>query len=104
MEEVVFFHRRARTLLLAYLIENFEPGKVGGFYGWLVRLAGAAAPDGKTPIDLRLTFLGRKKEARSAFDRIVAWEPERVITAHGRPYERDGTAELRRAFRWLETK
>jgi hypothetical protein len=103
MEEVVFFHRRTRTLLLADLIENFEPGKMGGSYGWLVRLAGAAAPDGKTPIDLRLTFLGRKKEARSAFERIVAWEPERVIMAHGRPYERDGTAELRRAFRWLES-
>jgi hypothetical protein len=24
-----------------------------------------------------------------------------VIMAHGRPYERDGAAELRRAFRWL---
>ncbi len=103
MEEVVFFHRRTRTLLLADLVEKFEPGKMGGSYGWLVRLAGAAAPDGKTPIDLRLTFLGRKKEARSAFERIVAWEPEKVIMAHGRPYERDGTAELRRAFRWLES-
>ena len=103
MEEVVFFHRRNRTLLLADLVENFEPGKMGGSYGWLVRLAGAAAPDGKTPIDLRLTFLGRKKEARSAFDKIVAREPEKVIMAHGHPYERHGTAELRRAFRWLES-
>jgi hypothetical protein len=24
-----------------------------------------------------------------------------VIMAHGRPYERDGVAELHRAFRWL---
>ena len=30
MEEVVFFHRATRTLILADLIENFEPGKVGG--------------------------------------------------------------------------
>jgi hypothetical protein len=101
LDEVVFFHRKTRTLLLADLIENFEPWKVGGFYGWLVRVAGAAAPDAKAPIDLRLTFLGRKKEARSAFERMVAWEPEKVIMAHGRPYMRDGTAELRRAFRWL---
>jgi len=64
-------------------------------------LAGAADPDGKAPIDLRLTFLGRKKEASSTFERMLGWEPEKVIMAHGRPYEREGTAELRRAFRWL---
>jgi hypothetical protein len=104
MEEVIFCHRKTRTLVVADLIQNFEPEKVGGFYGWVVRLSGAAAPDGKTPIDLRLSFLGHKKEARSAFERMVAWEPEKVIMAHGRPYERDGTAELRRALRWLESK
>jgi hypothetical protein len=32
---------------------------------------------------------------------VLAWEPEKVIVAHGRWYERDGTKELRRAFRWL---
>jgi hypothetical protein len=101
MEEVVFIHRKTRTLILAYLIENFEPEKVGGAYGWLVRLAGAAYPDGKAPIDLRLTFLGRKSQARASFERMLAWEPEKVIVAHGRWYERDGTRELRRAFRWL---
>jgi hypothetical protein len=101
MEEVVFFHRGTRTLILADLIENFEAGKVGGLRAWLVRLAGAADPDGKAPIDLRLTFWGRKKAARAAYERMVSWRPDRVIVAHGRWYDRDGTAELRRAFRWL---
>lgn len=31
----------------------------------------------------------------------LGWNPERIILAHGRWYRRDGTAELRRAFRWL---
>lgn len=104
MEEVVFFHRKTRTLILADLIENFEPEKLGGVYGWLVRLAGVADPDGKAPLDLRLTFLGHKKEAYSSFERMVAWEPEKVIIAHGRWYERDGSAQLRRAFRWLGSR
>jgi len=102
LEEVVFFHRKTRTLLLADLIENFEPEKVGGAYRWLVRFAGAADPDGKAPIDLRLTFLGGKKKARSSYARMIAWEPEKVIMAHGRWYDVNGTAELRRAFRWLD--
>jgi hypothetical protein len=101
MEEIVFFHRKTRTLVLADLIENFEPGKVGRPWRWLVRLAGAADPDGKAPIDLRLTFSGGKEAARASFERMVAWSPERVIMAHGRPYGRNGTEELRRAFRWL---
>lgn len=74
LHEVVFFHRKTRTVILADLIENFEPAKVGGVYGWLVRLAGAADPDGKAPLDLRLTFLGRKDEARASFERMLAWE------------------------------
>ena len=102
MEEVVFFHRRTRTLVLADLIENFEPEKIGGAYRWLVRFAGTAHPDGKAPIDLRLTFVGGKDAARASFERMLAWEPERVIMAHGRPYARNGTEELRRAFRWLD--
>jgi hypothetical protein len=101
LEEVIFLHRKTRTLILADLIENFEPGKIGGAWRWLIRLAGAVDPDGKAPIDLRLTFSGGKDAARASFERMVAWRPERVIMAHGRPYERDGTAELRRAFRWL---
>jgi Domain of unknown function (DUF4336) len=101
LKEVVFFHRRTRTLILADLIENFEAAKLGGSWRWLVWLAGAADPDGKAPIDLRLTFLGGKDAARASFERMLSWGPEKVIMAHGRPYERDGAAELRRAFRWL---
>ena len=101
LEEVVFFHRKTRTVILADLIENFEPDKLGGVYGWLVRLAGAADPDGKAPLDLRTTFWGRKREARVCLARMLAWGPEKVIMAHGRPYEQEGDKELRRAFRWL---
>jgi hypothetical protein len=101
MEEVVFFHRKTRTVILADLVENPKPEKIGSAYSWLVRLAGAADPDGKAPIDLRLAFLGRKNQARASFERMLAWWPERVIVAHGRWYDRNGTKELRRAFRWL---
>lgn len=101
LPEVVFFHRASRTLVLADLIENFERARVRGPLWWLVRLAGAADPDGKAPLDLRSSYCGRRDQARASLARVLAWEPERVILAHGRWYERDGAAELRRAFRWL---
>jgi hypothetical protein len=99
MTEVVFFHRASRTLVLTDLIENFEPGRLGGAMRWLVRLAGALDPDGSMPRDMRTTY--PREVLRRAVETMVGWEPERIILAHGRCYARDGTAELRRAFRWL---
>jgi hypothetical protein len=37
-------------------------------------------------------------------EKMLAWRPEKVIMTHGRPYYRDATAELRRAFGWLGSK
>ena len=102
MEEVVFFHRKSATLILADLIENFELNKVSQQLHWLLKLGGVADPDGKLPLDLRMTFFGKKEQARSCLQRILQWNPEKVILSHGRWYENNGTAELRRAFRWLE--
>ena len=41
-----------------------------------------------------------KPGARGPF-RLVALDPERVIFAHGRWFERNGAAQLRRSFGWL---
>jgi hypothetical protein len=101
MEEVVFFHCRSSTLILADLIENFEQDKVAKKLSWPLKLAGSCDPDGKAPLDLRLTFWGHKDEARLSLERMLSWNPETVILAHGRWYRNNGTAELRRAFRWL---
>lgn len=102
MDEVVFIHKPSRTLILADLIENFEPMKVHSpFLRFLLKLAGNSDPDGKLPIDLRLSYWGRHDEIGQAVTRMLQWEPERIILAHGRWYQSNGVAELRRAFRWI---
>lgn len=68
---------------------------------WLVRASGNVHPDGKAPIDMQLSFIGRRRELRRTVQRMIDWEPERIILAHGRCYADDGVAELRRAFRWI---
>jgi len=102
MDEVVFFHRQSQTLILTDLIENFEPPRVAKSLRWVIRLVGIADPNGKTPMDLRMTFLGRKAQARQGYEQMLAWAPEKIILAHGRWYPENGTAELKRAFQWLE--
>ncbi|MFK8185980.1 MAG: DUF4336 domain-containing protein [Phormidesmis sp.] len=101
MDEVVFFHRKSSTLILTDLIENFEPDKVSQRFGWLTKVVGIADPDGQTPLDLRMTFFGQKEQARSSLQQMLQWNPEKVLLAHGRWYEENGAAELRRAFRWV---
>jgi hypothetical protein len=51
--EIAFFHFPSRTLVLTDLIENFELKRTHSrSYRLLLRLAGAADPDGKAPIDM----------------------------------------------------
>lgn len=100
LHEVVFYHELSNTLVLTDLIENFEPHKVGKFKALLFKLAGNADPDGKAPLDMRMTFKNKNK-ARAVIQELISWAPERVIISHGRWYTQDGTAELKRAFRWL---
>jgi hypothetical protein len=102
MTEVEFFHRASRTLILTDLIENFEPEKVGSpFMRLLTWIGGVSSPHGGLPRDLRLNFTWRhKEELRAAVKTMLAWRPARIIIAHGRCYDGNGTAELRRVFRW----
>ncbi|SHI70838.1 protein of unknown function [Shimia gijangensis] len=99
--EAVFFHVASRTLILTDLIENFERENLP----WWMRLfAGPARimdPDGQMPRDMRMTFRGNMPKLRAAVERMIGWQPERIILAHGRWYNTDAEAELRRAFRFV---
>jgi hypothetical protein len=102
LNEADFFHRASRTLILTDLIENFERGRVRGWFArQLMRLGGVLDPDGKTPLDMQLGFLRQRAAVRAAVRRMIDWAPERVILAHGRWYETDAVDELKRAFRWV---
>lgn len=101
VQEVVFFHNPSRTLILADLIENFEPEKVdSSFWRFVTRWGRIAAPNGQTPVDFRLTFTHRKL-ARSHLKTMIGWNPEKIVIAHGKWFEKDGIGELKRAFKWL---
>ncbi len=102
MQEVAFFHKPSKTLILTDMIENFELSHLHpAWWRWLIRFAGITDPDGKTPIDLYWSFLGHRDQLKTAIETMIDWKPERVILAHGRWYQKDGVRELRRAFRRL---
>lgn len=99
--EVAFFHEPSRTLVLTDLVVNLEPHKLPLVPRQIFRLAGALAPHGRAPIYLRMIVAAKRPEASRAAARLMAWAPERVIFSHGRWFERDATAALRRSLVWL---
>jgi len=102
MTEVEFFHHRSRTLVLTDLIENFEPRRLNTFVmRFLTWVGGVRDPNGSTPRDMRMSFSRNRREFRAAVERMIDWNPERIILAHGRWYDSNGCAELQRAFRWV---
>jgi hypothetical protein len=100
-KEVDFFHRASRTLLLTDLVLNIEPRPLSPPWRAIARALGILAPNGKAPAYVRaLLKLNRAETARAAA-RLVAFNPERVIFAHGSWFERDGAQHLRRSLSWL---
>jgi hypothetical protein len=101
MTEIVFFHRESRTAIFADLVQNFRPGWFKGWRGFVARLDGLVMPHGGAPREWRLNFL-RRGRARRALARILAWDAERVVIAHGEMTQSGGASFIRKTFRWLE--
>lgn len=101
MEEVVFFHKDSKTLILTDLIENFDPTVFNGWQRVIAKLTGIVAPKGKTPIDWRLSFVFGKKVARPSLQTMLDWQPDNIIIAHGKCIFGQGTVFLRQSFSWL---
>ena len=99
-EEVVFFHRPARVVLVTDLLQQVPVGRLAGWRGFVARLDLMAEAEPTVPRKFRVAFVGRRA-ARDALRRVLAWPAQRVIMAHGTPVEEDGQAFLRRAFAWL---
>ena len=97
-QEVVFFHRTSGTLILTDLIENFESAAIPFWFRPIARLAGVMDPDGKMPLDMWMTFRKQRLKLRACVEQMIGWNPGYIVLAHGRCYDENCVAELRRAF------
>jgi len=100
MSEVVFLHQPSRCLIVGDLIQHHDIAKMARWKGWLMRLDGLVGPHGSTPREWRLSFLLRDR-ARRARDEMLAWQPERLLIAHGTCAERDASRIVQDALAWI---
>jgi hypothetical protein len=96
--EVVFFHRASRTLLLCDLAFNFGP-RAARPTRWLMRLLRSYGHFGPSTLDPWL--IRDRGAARASLERILGWDFDRVVVAHGDVLEHGGREALRQGYRWL---
>lgn len=100
IEEVIFFHKQSRTVIMDDLIQIHPILKGRPFRNALIRLGGVAYPHGGVPLDIKLTFIHRNL-ARQSLQKLLSWDFDRLIIAHGPCIEKGAKAFVERAFRWL---
>jgi hypothetical protein len=98
--EVVFFHRASRTLILCDLAFNFGPRAAlpTRLLMKLLRSYGRFGPSTLDPLLIR-----DRPAARASLERILAWDFDRVVVAHGDVLESGGREALRKGYSWLLT-
>jgi len=100
MEEAVFFHRSSRTAIITDLVQRLNPDSLHGWRKPWLRLDGLVGPNGSTPREWRLSFWNRAA-LRRAQQKVLGWNPERVVIAHGDWVRENGQAVLTRALAWM---
>lgn len=98
MHELVLFHRASNTVVATDLVENFRDETPG--VDWLGRTYVKMCQMWNTPRpapELRL-FTRDRAAARDALERILAWDFERMVIAHGELFERGAKSALREAW------
>jgi hypothetical protein len=100
IEEVFFFHKQSRTLILDDLIQIHPIVKGKPVSNALWKVEGVASPHGGVALDFRLSFTNRRL-ARQSLGRLLSWDFDKLIIAHGPCIEKDAKPFVERAFRWL---
>ncbi len=98
MNEVVFFHRPSRSLILADLAFNFGP-EGPWWFRWMMRGYGCWERLG--PTRLEKLMMRDRAAVRESIGRLLEWDFARVIVGHGHNVETDARARFAAAFLFL---
>lgn len=101
LQEVVFFHKKSRTLIQTDLAFNLTqmPSLIGRI---LFRLNGALGGVRATKV-LR-SLIKDRAATRASIEKILAWDFDRMIVTHGDVVRQGAKAELQAAYQFLLSK
>jgi Domain of unknown function (DUF4336) len=96
--EVVFLHRASRTLIMCDLAFNFGP-RTATPTRLLMKMLRSYGRFGPSTLDSLL--IRDRPAARRSLERILGWDFDRVVVAHGDVLESGGHEALRQGYSWL---
>ena len=100
MEEVVFFHRKSSCAIVCDLIQRHPEAEMTGWRGRLMRLDSLVGKQGSTPREWRASFF-RRGPARAAREKVLSWNPERLLIAHGECAQTGAGKIISNALSWI---
>lgn len=95
MREVIFFHRHSHTLIVADLIMNFQED-TSPLTKLVVKCFGMYQRP-TPPIDLKPSEL-EKAQVRLSVKKILEWDFDKIVLAHGQSILKDGKRIFKEAF------
>lgn len=98
LHEVAFLHRASRTLILTDWIFNMRHSR--SLWTRIAMRLDRAWGGPKQSYTMRF-IVGDRGAARASTDRLLAWDFDRVVMAHGDILETGGPQALRAATEWL---
>jgi len=98
LNEVVFFHPATRTLIITDLVFNVQRAE-SAIDRLLLQLDGVYRR--VTLGRVERLFVRDRRAARASIDRMLAWDFDRLVLAHGDVLEHGGREVLRAGFTWL---
>jgi len=100
-KEVIFYHKESRTVIMGDLIQIHSVVKGKPFLNAFMKFEGVKHPDGGVGFDIRLTFTKRNL-ARQSLERLLSWDFNKLIIAHGGCIGKDAKQFVEKAFQWLK--
>ena len=101
MREIELFHRASRTLIAVDLVENFN-AETAGTNRLLRAMMKALGMWGRPRPAPELRWFTRDRAAgRQAIERILSWDFERAVIAHGQLLDRSPHEAIREAWQWV---
>jgi len=101
LNEIVFFHRKTRTLIFTDLLFNITRHD-SAYARFLLRLDGAFHGPA-IPRSFRLLLRRRRVECAAFLHRLLSWDFDRAILAHGEIINSGAKPAVERAWRFAQS-
>ena len=97
MEEVFFFHKSSKTLIVTDFIQSMHPHH--NFFERIVGRIGGIYNNPSPPMDLRFMFYLDQKKTRQSIQRVNQWDFDKIIIAHGELITKNAKKIFNNAFK-----